>query len=409
MSDLTPTSGKALRVAIVNRSDSRGGAAVVSYRLMKALRDIGVDARMLVADRTTDDANVALAGTKIGRRAAFLAERLKIFLNNGFNRADLFKVDIANVGVDLMSHNWIQDADVVCLNWVNQGFVSLDTVGRLAKAGKKIVWTMHDMWNAVGVCHHAGECRRYLSDCSGCQFTRLAPKVLEKKRRIYADSDITFVAVSRWLAERCRESSLLADADVRVIPNAFPVDDFSCERVGDAAPTVIFGAARLDDTVKGFDIAIDALNIVARRRPEARAIFFGTIRQPQLLRRLEIPYEFHGIITLDAVRETYRKADVVLSTSLYETLPGTIVEGMAAGCVPVAFDSGGQTDIFDHDRTGFVADYLNAESVADCVLKAIDRKIPRQMLHDEVARRFSAQSVAQKYFELFNPSRSLAL
>ena len=233
--------------------------------------------------------------------------------------------------------------------------------------------------------------------------------MLEKKRRIYADADITFVAVSRWLAERCRESSLLADADVRVIPNAFPVDDFSCERVGDAAPTVIFGAARLDDTVKGFDIAIDALNIVARRRPEARAIFFGTIRQPQLLRRLEMPYEFHGIITLDAVRETYRKADVVLSTSLYETLPGTIVEGMAAGCVPVAFDSGGQTDIFDHDRTGFVADYLNAESVADCVIKAIDRKIPRQMLHDEVARRFSAQSVAQKYFELFNPSRSLAL
>jgi hypothetical protein len=31
VSDLTPTSGKALRVAIVNRSDSRGGAAVVSY------------------------------------------------------------------------------------------------------------------------------------------------------------------------------------------------------------------------------------------------------------------------------------------------------------------------------------------------------------------------------------------
>lgn len=401
MSDLTPTSGKALRVAIVNRSDSRGGAAVVSYRLMKALRDVGVDARMLVADRTTDDANVALAGTKIGRRAAFLAERLKIFLNNGFNRADLFKVDIANVGVDFMSHKWIQDAEVVCLNWVNQGFVSLDTVGRLAKAGKKIVWTMHDMWNAVGVCHHAAECRRYLADCSDCSFTRLAPKVFEKKRSIYADADITFVAVSRWLAERCRESSLLADADVRVIPNAFPIDDFSFERVGDTAPTVIFGAARLDDAVKGLDVAIDALNIVARRRPEVRAIFFGDIRQPQLLDRLEMPHEHLGRISLVAARETYRKADVVLSTSLYETLPGTIVEGMAAGCVPVAFDSGGQTDIFDHDCTGFVADYLNAESVADCVIKAIERKIPRQTLHDEVARRFSAQSVAQKYLAIF--------
>ena len=37
-----------MKVVIVNKSDSTGGAAVVSYRLMEALCDAGVDARMHV-------------------------------------------------------------------------------------------------------------------------------------------------------------------------------------------------------------------------------------------------------------------------------------------------------------------------------------------------------------------------
>ena len=39
-----------MKVAIINRSDERGGAAVVSARLMEALRAKGVDARMIVAE-----------------------------------------------------------------------------------------------------------------------------------------------------------------------------------------------------------------------------------------------------------------------------------------------------------------------------------------------------------------------
>lgn len=37
-----------MRVVIISRSDQTGGAAVVSHRLMLALRAEGVDARMLV-------------------------------------------------------------------------------------------------------------------------------------------------------------------------------------------------------------------------------------------------------------------------------------------------------------------------------------------------------------------------
>ena len=76
---------------------------------------------------------------------AFLRERLGIFLANGFNRRDLFKVSTARYGVDVLSHPWLKEADVVCLNWINQGMLSLSAIRAIADMGKKIIWTMHDM------------------------------------------------------------------------------------------------------------------------------------------------------------------------------------------------------------------------------------------------------------------------
>lgn len=391
------------KVVIVNRSDSLGGAAVVSYRLMCALRRIGVDVRMLVVHRTTDDDNVALVGSALCRKAAFLAERLKIFVNNGFDRENLFKADIANVGVGIANHPWVKNADVVCLNWTNQGFVSLKEIDAISKAGKKIIWTMHDMWCMVGACHHAGECLQYHIDCGKCHLTRLAATTFRQKMNLYANADISFVAVSRWLASRGKESALLRNADIRVIPNAFPVEDFDFIRDPAAVvtPTIIIGAARLDDPIKGLSYAIDALNLLADRKVNARALLFGDIRDTGLISTLRLPHEYVGRVTLSQVAALYRRADVVLSTSLYETLPGTVVEGMASGCVPVTFDSGGQADIFDNNQSGFIADYCNARSVADKLESAIGCGFDRRALHEEVHRRFSADTVAHQYASLF--------
>ncbi len=60
----------ALKVVIINKSDSTGGAAVVSFRLMNALRTAGVDARMLVAEKLTDSPFVEAAGKNRGNSNA---------------------------------------------------------------------------------------------------------------------------------------------------------------------------------------------------------------------------------------------------------------------------------------------------------------------------------------------------
>ena len=71
-----------MKVVILNTADAHGGAAIASWRLLHALVGEGVDARMLVVDRSTADPLVDVAGTAEQRRWAFLRERIGIFAAN---------------------------------------------------------------------------------------------------------------------------------------------------------------------------------------------------------------------------------------------------------------------------------------------------------------------------------------
>ena len=63
--------------------------------------------------------------------------------------------------------------------------------------------------------------------------------------------------------------------------------------------------------------------------------------------------------------------DVVVSSSHFETFGMTLAEGQAAGCLAVAFDHGGQSDIITHRRDGWLAAYPDADSIAEGILWAV--------------------------------------
>lgn len=417
-----------LKVAIVSHSDLLGGAAVVSFRLMEALRRHGVDAQMVVYSKQSDDSNVHIIGSRWIRGVKFLSERMRIALANGFNRANLFKVSLANTGFSLHNHPVVQNADIVMLGWINQGLLSFGGLRKLASLRKPIVWVMHDMWNLTGICHHAYECLGYTHQCGHCQFlsgssaTDLSHTVWHKKHKLYASHHITFVAVSNWLAQRAKASSLMCDTNVRVIPNAFPIDSFTTAPKSGVLPAtiitdrnlILIGAARLDDPIKGLEYTIEALNYLFDNNPllanKSQAVFFGALKNPLALENLRFPYTHIGLVNDPlTIQRLYASAKVVLSTSLYETLPGTLIEGQAAGCLPVTFGRGGQNDIVEHMVDGYIAEYRDAKSVAQGIEWALAQKPDRNALHESVRKRFSSDAVAQKYIDLFtellnNPS-----
>ena len=421
-----------MNVVIINKSDLTGGAAVVSFRLMQALREKGVEASMLVTEKLSDSPYVHLASNKTAMLVPFLWERLKIFLTRGVNLKNLFKIDTASDGLPLHRHPLVKNADIVCLNWVNQGLLSLKGVEKILKLGKPVVWTMHDMWNFTGVCHHAGSCLHYLGECgncpilgSGASLHDLSFKIHNKKMKTYGRSSgngcglgpLHFVAVSGWLRRLAKKSTLLGKMPLSVIPNAFPIPDKSKVAGSDNRDTdkftLVFGAARLDDPIKGLPILIEVTKILKEEYPEEskdmELVTFGNVKKVGAIDGIALPHRHLGLIRgEEAVRKIYASGNVVLSTSLYETLPGTLVEGQVYGCIPVAFGRGGQTDIIDHKITGYVAEWDDdkeraARHIVEGILwaKSQNHKEIKEKMFDSASGRFDAPVVADKYIQLF--------
>lgn len=424
-----------MKVVIINKSDSTGGAAVVSRRLMYALRDEGIDARMLVCEKLTDSPFVELAASTSVIKRKFLIERLRIFIANGFNRTTLFKIDTGAEGLPLWRHPMVKDADAILLNWVNQGMLSLKGVKKILGLKKPVIWTMHDMWEMTGICHHAATCVHYRKKCGNCPLllkkaspSDLSFKIWNRKNKIYTDSvlskRLTFVAVSHWLKGKAQESSLLQKQKIRVIPNAFELKNFEssisreCQATeNDGKIRILFGAARIDDPIKGLTDLKEASGYLKEKYPATSAqlelVFFGNVKDSDCLKGFSLPVKYLGVLQGEQqIREAYESSQIVVSASSYETLPGTLVEAQAYGCIPVSFNRGGQGDIVDHLKTGYLAQYSEdikerAMNLGEGILYAVsiirDPERHRQMrglMKGNVVNKFSYNSVARQYISL---------
>lgn len=412
-------------ILFLSTNDTLGGAATVTYRLVEALRERGVDARMLVARKDSDAPWVARVAPWI-HKAAKTAERAEIFINNGFDMADLWAVSTARFGARVSRHPWVREADVIVLGWVSQGFVSLGDIRRILASRKRTVWMMHDLWCATGICHLPGTCHRYEEGCGRCPLLHwerrrgdMSRMVWQRKANLLIDAPITYIAVSNSQREAALGSPLLRHSRIEVLPHAFPIELYhTAPQAGaDAAFTdgiegkkiIAMGAARLDDPIKDLPAAIGALNRLADSYPElasrCEAVFFGALRNPRALDTLRLPHRHAGMLDSAQLRELYASSSVVLSTSKFETMGATLMEGMAAGATIVTFGGDGRNDIVTHGVNGYIAESGDTATLARYIAQALDSPYPRDAQHRSVASRFSSQAVAEKFLTIIGDSR----
>ena len=410
-----------MRILIVNTSEQTGGAAVAAGRLCDALNNNGEKAMMMVRDKQSADITVAQCGGSLQRRWGFLYERFVIWKNNKFSKENLFTVSIANAGIDITKMREFKEADIIHLHWVNQGMLSLKGIRRILESGKPVVWTMHDMWPMTAICHHAYECDRYQSECKDCPFLLkpgshdLSNRVFHKKQRLLEHAGkLTFVAVSEWLAERARQSALISNFPVTVIPNVLSLQQFTIVDRIDARTSVdvkepyviAFGAARIDHSIKGFSYLADALRLLVEsgrfRASDIRLLLFGNLRDSSILQSLAVPYTYLGYVD-DTYRlsQIYSASNITVSSSLYETFGQTLIEAMACGSVPVSFNGSGQTDIISHLKNGYLATRLSAESLADGIAWGLHSQLTAQELRRSVIRRYGESVIANQYIALY--------
>ena len=414
-----------MKVLLVNTSERTGGAAVACKRLMEALGKQGIDARMLVRDKQSDLPEVT--GLGLGRWSLlwkFVWERIVIWKANHFKKNNLFSVDIANTGTDITKYPAFQEADIIHLHWINQGMLSLKNLERIFSSGKPVVWTMHDLWPATGICHHPRECNHYETHCHNCPLLLyhgskhdLSYRTFEKKLKLMQGKQVTFVACSQWLQGMAKKSALLQGQHIHSIPNPLNLDIFKPkDRQGArqrlSLPTdkklLLFGAVKATDKRKGIDYLIKACKTLVKQNPALKEqigiVSFGMMSEG--LRRV-LPFEVYpqGYVTDDdTLTDIYSAVNSYVTPSLEENLPNTIMEAMACGTPCVGFNVGGIPEMIDHQVNGYVADYKSADDLAKGMLWILNHKnIPelRQQAVQKVQRCYEEGVVVPQFIQLY--------
>lgn len=410
-----------MKILLVNTSERTGGAAVAANRLMKALNNYGVKAKMLVRDKDTDALTVSALPPSPRLRWNFLWERLCIYFKTHFSRQHLFEIDIANTGSDITRLREFQEADIIHLHWINQGMLSLSGIKKILRSGKPVVWTMHDIWPATAICHVTLDCRSFTSQCRRCRLLPgggsahdLADSVWQKKQRMLEGENISFVACSRWLESEAKKSALLKGQKITNIPN--PIDTHIYKRgVKEEARKrlglpldkrlILFASQRVTTENKGMRYLIDACRQLKMedQTPCALVILGGHAEEVVAQLPLEA-YPLGYVNDEKRIVDVYQAADIFVLPSLSENLPNTIMEAMACGVPCVAFKVGGIPEEIDHQRNGYVAAYRDAEDLArgiSWILTEADYESLSQNAVEKVVRNYSLQSVAMRYLEVY--------
>ncbi len=166
------------------------------------------------------------------------------------------------------------------------------------------------------------------------------------------------------------------------IAREYGADEYSVVSVGRHVPQ------------KKFDWLLQVFKEVRKRVPEAKLFLIGKTSQHtkdllRLARDLGVRDRLRilGEVSEETLISFYKACPVLCSTAIQEEFSMTIVEAMAAGCVPVAWDEGGPRETIVDGRTGFLVRPYDREEMASVIIEILSDKSLREELAKEATCR----------------------
>lgn len=419
-----------MRVLIVNTSENTGGAAVASHRLMEALNNNGIKAKMLVCDKQSDCITVADMRSKLLRQWYFVWERWCIFFRLHFSKEHLWDIDTASAGFDITKLPEFKEADIIHLAWINQGMLSLKSIRKIIESGKPVVWTMHDLWCATGICHYARDCKNFISHCGNCALlpgggsdNDLSAKVWKRKKKLYSFANIYFVSCSKWLENEAKNSGLFVGKYITNIPNPIDIHVFCPSNRQEARHNIglpidkkliLFVSQDVSKERKGMSYFVNAINELVDSHPEVKentcVVVLGG-HSDEVTDKIPLPsYSLGYVSDSKRIVDVYNAVDIYVSPSLEDNLPNTIMEAMACGVPCVGFDTGGIPEMIDHKDNGYVAEYRNAADMSKgiyWILRESDYSELSKACVQKVIKNYSEHAVSKRYIEVYQKVKSL--
>lgn len=416
-----------INVVHLATTDIGGGAAIASYRLHQGLVRLGVDSRMIVAQKLTDDPRVIGPATLREKLLPRLAHHIDQLPRRFLHSPNQSLISPAWIGMNAVKRALALKPDVINIHWTANGFLRPEALTALADV--PLVWTLHDMWAFTGGEHYTAGDTRYIQGYTSANRLEgesgfdLNKWVWKRKMRVVPRLQrLRVVTDSHWLGECASQSQIFRKN--RVIPINYGLDTDVFKPIPkDVArqilniPTdkkiVLFGAINAArDTRKGIDLLAGTLQFYANDaslqspfRKDIECLVFGA-SAPQNPLDFGFPTHYCGSLTDNiALAVLYSAADVMIVPSREEAFGQTALEAVSCGTPAVAFRVGGLPDTIRHQHNGYLADPFDVADLArgiDWVLSDEERwQKLSQNARQTALGGFTLEHQARRYMEVY--------
>ncbi|MBE8999436.1 glycosyltransferase family 4 protein [Nostoc sp. LEGE 12447] len=409
-----------MKVLHLNTHDIGGGAARAAYRLHTGLQDIGLQSKMLVQEKSSNDKTVIAPKIRLFQgiaKAKLTFESLPLKLYTQKKNTPFFIQWLPDRVISKVAQI---NPDIINLHWISGAFMQIETFSKLKRP---LVWTLHDVWGFTGGCHVIGECDRYKVSCGACPQLNsmnewdLSRWVWRRKVKAWKNINLTLVSPSSWLAECARSSSLFQNLRIEVIPHGLdtqkyrPINQYFAREIlklPQDKKLILFGAIEAtSDRNKGFHLLQPALQKLSKAgwKDNFEVVIFGA-SQPENPPDLGFKTYYLGHLYDDLSLVTvYSAADVMLVPSLQESFGQTASESLACGTPVVAFNSTGLKDIVDHQQNGYLANPYEVDDFAKGIAWILENEQRLEKLsfyaRKKAEQEFTIELQARRYSALF--------
>ena len=407
-----------MRILIVNSFDLSGGAARAAYRLHVALLKSGEESLMLTIKKSIDNSTIISSKSNIEKLKSMLSISIdslpkKLYRNRSESLFSPALLSINNIAKKINKIN----PDIVHFHWINAGMI---TISEINKIKAPIVWSLHDMWAFTGGCHYSNKCVRFKESCGKCpilgsnKLNDLSFKIFKKKQKFFSHKkDITIVGLSKWLFELSKSSKLLKSNNHINLPNPIdsnifkPIDKKNSRYVWNLSEDkkyILFGAmGATSDPRKGFKELKKALSKM-KKSENIELLVFGSTK-PQNPTNFGLVTHYLGSLSDDISLVTlYNAADLMVVPSLQENLSNAIMESLACGTPVVGFNIGGNSDLIDHKKNGYLAYPQDSNDLLKGIEWVLNNKEYEELClnsRKKVMVEFDSRIVSKRYLDLY--------
>lgn len=415
-----------MKVVLLSTYDVRGGGAThLAFRLLKSLAARSIDVSMAVMTKDSTVQNV-VTPRFVDRMNGFLRKKVESFLVSLYPKRNSPHFSLGlSLGGTLVPKRLPPSASVYHAHWINDGFLGCR---EMASIPGPLIWTFQDSWAMTGGCHSPWDCSRFESSCGKCPVLGsnssfdLSRLVFLNKKRAWRNFPMTVVASSHWLSKRVRRSPLFSQMPLEVIPNGIdlslfrPIEKSIARDIFQIPDNKFYllagGIGTEKDLNKGMDLLAEALGFLRNLHPkkDIELLFRGVPHQ--LLNNQDcIP-----IRVIDTLQDElslsllYSAADLFICPSRQENLPNMIMEAMGCGTPAIAFDVGGNPELIEDGKNGFLVSPFDTKQLANLIHKALNNEhlllsFGRQG-REKVSKTFNLDIMTTKYLELYEKTSS---